>query len=166
MDWCEDNDVSYVFGLTGTKALAAKVKDIADTILALRALGDKDSMRGFAETAHAAKSWRQQRCVAFRVEASPPWPRYLLRGHEHRHGHARMPLRRAVLRPRTGRKLDQAPQRPARLRPYLVPEPRRQPDAARPVHCCLLADAHRARGRPDRAPPRQGRVCNNPPPAA
>src|ERR1700709_148322 len=26
MDWCEDNGVAYVFGLTGTKALAAKVE--------------------------------------------------------------------------------------------------------------------------------------------
>ncbi len=40
--------------LTGTKALAAKVEDIADTIRVVRAIGDKDAVRGFAETTHAA----------------------------------------------------------------------------------------------------------------
>ncbi|RXD32867.1 IS1380 family transposase [Xanthomonas perforans] len=70
MDWCEDNGVAYVFGLTGTKALAAKVEDIADTIRVVRAIGDKDAVRGFAETTHAAKSWRQERRVAARIEAT------------------------------------------------------------------------------------------------
>ncbi len=70
MDWCEDNWVTYVFGLTGTKALAAKVEDTADPIRVARAIDDKDAVRGFAETTHAAKSWRQQRRVAARIEAS------------------------------------------------------------------------------------------------
>lgn len=70
MDWCEDNGVTYVFGLTGTKALAAKIDDTADHIRVVRALGDKESVRGFAETTHAAKSWRQQRRVAARIEAT------------------------------------------------------------------------------------------------
>jgi hypothetical protein len=70
MSWCEDNGVAYVFGLTGTKALAAKVKDIADTIRVVRAIGDKDTVRSFAETTHAAKSWRQRRRVAVRIEAT------------------------------------------------------------------------------------------------
>jgi hypothetical protein len=29
MDWCEAHRVDYVFGLTGTKALAAKVQEAA-----------------------------------------------------------------------------------------------------------------------------------------
>ena len=70
MDWCEDNGVTYVFGLTGAKALAAKVEPTADHIRVVRALGDKDAVRGFAETTHAAKSWRQQRRVAARIEAT------------------------------------------------------------------------------------------------
>jgi len=32
MDWCEANGVDYLFGLTGTKALAAKVEAVADDI--------------------------------------------------------------------------------------------------------------------------------------
>src|SRR6476469_2324933 len=38
MDWCEDNGVAYVFGLTGTKALAAKVEATADHIRVVRAV--------------------------------------------------------------------------------------------------------------------------------
>jgi hypothetical protein len=70
MDWCEDNGVAYVFGLTGTKALAAKVEQTADHIRVVRAIDNKDAVRGFAETTHAAKSWRQERRVAARIEAT------------------------------------------------------------------------------------------------
>ena len=37
MDWCEANGVDYVFGLTGTKVLAAKLEDVADAIRVERA---------------------------------------------------------------------------------------------------------------------------------
>jgi hypothetical protein len=70
MDWCEDNHVTYVFGMTGTKALAAKVEASADHIRVVRAIDDKDAVRGFAETTYAAKSWRQERRVAARIEAT------------------------------------------------------------------------------------------------
>lgn len=70
MDWCEDNGIAYVFGLSGTKALAAKVEETADPIRVERAVGNLDAVRGFAETTHAAKSWRQERRVAARIEAS------------------------------------------------------------------------------------------------
>lgn len=70
MDWCEDNRIAYVFGLSGTKALAAKVEPTADHIRVERAIGNKDAVRGFAETTHAAKSWRQERRVAARIEAT------------------------------------------------------------------------------------------------
>ena len=70
MDWCEDNGVIYVFRLTGTKALAAKVEAIADTVRVVRAIDDMEALRGFAETTHVAKSWRQQRRVADRIEAT------------------------------------------------------------------------------------------------
>ena len=63
MDWCEATGVDYVFGLTGTMALAAKVEEVADAVRVERALEDKDVVRGFAETTHAAKSWKRQRRV-------------------------------------------------------------------------------------------------------
>lgn len=70
MDWCEENSVDYIFGLTGTKALAAKVEAVADAIRVERALENQGAVRGFAETTHAAKSWRRQRRVAARIEAT------------------------------------------------------------------------------------------------
>jgi hypothetical protein len=70
MDWCEAHGVDYIFGLTGTKLLAAKLEEAADAIRVERALEDKDAVRGFAETTHAAKSWGKQRRVAARIEAT------------------------------------------------------------------------------------------------
>lgn len=71
MDWCEANGVDYVFGLTGTKALAAKVEVISDDIRVTRATGNQDAVRSFAETTHAARSWSRERRVAARIEATP-----------------------------------------------------------------------------------------------
>ena len=70
MDWCEAHGVDYVFGLTGTKVLAAKVEEVADAIRVERAVEDKDAVRGFAETTHAAKSWKRERRVSARIEAT------------------------------------------------------------------------------------------------
>lgn len=70
MDWCEAHGVDYVFGLTGTRALAAKVEETADAIRVERAIEDKDAVRGFAGTTHAARSWTRERRVAARIEAT------------------------------------------------------------------------------------------------
>lgn len=70
MDFCEANGVDYLFGLTGTTALAAKLEDVADAVRVERALEDQDAVRGFAETTHRAGSWAKQRRVAARIEAT------------------------------------------------------------------------------------------------
>jgi Transposase DDE domain group 1 len=70
MDWCEATGVDYVFGLTGTTALAAKVEEVADAIRVEPAVENKEAVRGFAETTHAAKSWERQRRVVARIEAT------------------------------------------------------------------------------------------------
>ena len=70
MDWCEANGVAYIFGLTGTRALAAKLEEVADAIRVERAIEDEDAVRGFAETTHAARSWKRERRVAARIEAT------------------------------------------------------------------------------------------------
>jgi hypothetical protein len=70
MDWCEANGVDYVFGLTGTRALAAKVEAKADAIRVERALENREAVRGFAETTYAAKSWKRERRVGARIEAT------------------------------------------------------------------------------------------------
>jgi hypothetical protein len=70
MDFCEKHGLDYLFGVTGTKALAAKVEDVADPIRVERAQAGAAAVRGFAETRHAAKSWKKQRRVVARIEAT------------------------------------------------------------------------------------------------
>ena len=70
MTWCEDNGVDYVFGLPGTKPLSRKVDETADAVRTERAIGDKDVVRGFAETRHRAGSWHKERRAVARIEAT------------------------------------------------------------------------------------------------
>lgn len=70
MDWCEDNGLDYVFGLSGNKLLAAAVEEKADDIRTRRALEQIPVLRGYAETTYAAKSWRAERRVCARIEAT------------------------------------------------------------------------------------------------
>ena len=65
MEWCEANDVDYVFGLAGSKPLSAKVEANADAVRTERAVTGKMIHRDYAETRHRAKSWtRERRAVA------------------------------------------------------------------------------------------------------
>jgi hypothetical protein len=70
MTWCEENEVDYVFGLPGTKPLSRKVDETADAVRTERAFGDKDVVRGFAETRHRAGSWGKERRAVARIEAT------------------------------------------------------------------------------------------------
>jgi len=70
MTWCEDNGVDYVFGLPGTKPLSRKVDETADAVRTGRAIGDKDVVRGFAETRYRAGSWGKERRAVARIEAT------------------------------------------------------------------------------------------------
>ena len=70
MTWCEENDVDYVFGLPGTKPLSKKVDETADAVRTKRAVGDKDVVRGYAETRHRAGSWHKERRAIARIEAT------------------------------------------------------------------------------------------------
>src|SRR5580700_6779286 len=70
MTWCEENDVDYVFGLPGTKPLSKKVDVTADAVRTERAVGDKDVVRGYAETRHRAGSWHKERRAIARIEAT------------------------------------------------------------------------------------------------
>jgi hypothetical protein len=70
MDWCEDNGLDYVFGLSGNRILAAAVDVEADDIRTRRALKQMLVLRGYAQTTYAAKSWRAERRVCARIEAS------------------------------------------------------------------------------------------------
>ena len=71
MDFCEAHGLDYLFGVTGTKALAAKVEHIADPIRVERAQTGAAAVRGFAQTRHDAQSWKRKRRVIARIEATP-----------------------------------------------------------------------------------------------
>jgi hypothetical protein len=62
-------------------------------------------VRGFAETTHAAKSWKRQRRVVARIEATRLG---LDIRYQRRHRHGRMGLCRFLLRKRPSREPDQA----------------------------------------------------------
>lgn len=70
MAFCEANAIDYLFGLTGSKPLRTKVERAADRIRTRRAVDDADAVRGYAETAHKAKSWSRPRRVVARIEAT------------------------------------------------------------------------------------------------
>jgi hypothetical protein len=70
MDWCEDNAVQYVFGLSKNESLDAAVFDKADEVRTRRAIGNLDAVRDFTETSYAAKSWSRPRRVVARIEAT------------------------------------------------------------------------------------------------
>ncbi len=70
MAWCEANRVSYIFGLAGNKVLAARVADLAEDAAVARAQGDDEKVRRFAQFHYAAKSWKVERQVVARIEAS------------------------------------------------------------------------------------------------
>jgi hypothetical protein len=70
MEFCEQNGLSYLFGLAGARPLTAKVQDVADAVRTHRAVEDHEVVRGFAETKHRAKSWSCERRVIARIEAT------------------------------------------------------------------------------------------------
>src|ERR1700733_3836683 len=70
MDWCEENAVQYVFGLSKNETLDALVFAKADEVRPRRAIGNLDAVRDFTETRYAAKSWSHPRRVVARIEAT------------------------------------------------------------------------------------------------
>jgi Transposase DDE domain group 1 len=71
MDFCEKHDLDYLFGVTGAPALHAAVDNAADPIRVERAETGSAAVRGFAETRYAARSWKCERRVVARIEATP-----------------------------------------------------------------------------------------------
>ncbi|TIU83173.1 MAG: IS1380 family transposase, partial [Mesorhizobium sp.] len=70
MAWCENNALDYLFGLPGNKVLQRLVDEVADDIRTRRALEQKPVLRGYAEIRYKAKSWKTQRRVCARIEAT------------------------------------------------------------------------------------------------
>jgi hypothetical protein len=70
MAWCEDNGIDYVFGLPGNPVLQRLLDAAADDIRTRRALEHRPALRGYAETRYKAKSWKLERRVCARIEAT------------------------------------------------------------------------------------------------
>lgn len=70
MQWCENNGIDYLFGFSGNTLLKRLVEETADDIRTRRALEQKPVLRGYAETRYGAKSWKEERRVCARIEAT------------------------------------------------------------------------------------------------
>ena len=70
MDWCEQNRVHYIFGLSTNAVLAAQVFIKTDDVCVRRATADLDVVRDYTETRYGAKSWSHPRRVVARIEAT------------------------------------------------------------------------------------------------
>ena len=70
MVWCEANGVDYILGLPGNAVLSRLVEAAADDVRVRRAEAQAPLLRRYTETSYGAKSWRCERRVAARIEAS------------------------------------------------------------------------------------------------
>jgi hypothetical protein len=69
MAWCEANGVNYILGLPGNAVLDRLMEPAADDVRVRRAEAQL-VVRDYAETSYGARSWRCQRRVAARIEAT------------------------------------------------------------------------------------------------
>src|SRR6201982_2758464 len=70
MDWAEDNDADYIFGLAGNDALDALVAETAVNLRFHHAISGKAKLRTFASFMYQAGSWGRPRKVVARLECS------------------------------------------------------------------------------------------------
>ena len=72
MEWCEAGGIDYVLGLPTNAVLRAdpNIVKVADACAVKRAINQDPALRNYAETRYGAKSWKCQRRVAARIEAS------------------------------------------------------------------------------------------------
>src|SRR5437879_10778834 len=70
MTWCEANDVAYIFGLAGNATLDYMTQPVADELRVRRATFDAEKLRRCCALRYGAKSWKVQRHVVARVEAT------------------------------------------------------------------------------------------------
>jgi hypothetical protein len=71
MAWCERNRVGYIFGLAGNKVLLRHVTAAAEQVALDRLdAADGDKVRRYAEFGYGAKTWKTERRVIARIEAS------------------------------------------------------------------------------------------------
>jgi hypothetical protein len=70
MEWAEDNDEDYIFGLAGNAVLDALVAETASYLRLHHAMSSKAKLRSFASVMYQAGSWKRPRKVVARLECS------------------------------------------------------------------------------------------------
>jgi len=70
MDFCDEQGIDFVFGLAGNDVLRRLVESDADDVRVCRAEIDAAVIRRCTETRYSAKSWRADRRVVARIEAT------------------------------------------------------------------------------------------------
>ena len=70
MSWLERNGIGYVFGLAGNRILLDRVADLAEDVAVRRAETGADKVRRFRALRYGARSWKVDRRVVARVEAT------------------------------------------------------------------------------------------------
>src|SRR5258707_15288360 len=63
MEWAENNDADYIFGLAGNSALDALVAEAADNLRFRHAMSSATKLRTFASFTYQANSWKRPRKV-------------------------------------------------------------------------------------------------------
>jgi hypothetical protein len=70
MEWAENNDADYIFGLAGNSVLDALVADTADKLRLRHAWSTQPKLRWYTSVEYQAGSWSRPRRVVARLEAS------------------------------------------------------------------------------------------------
>ncbi len=70
MEWAEDNDADYIFGLAGNTTLDALVAKTADNLRFHHAKSRQEKVRTYASFTYKAGSWKRRRKVVARLECS------------------------------------------------------------------------------------------------
>lgn len=70
MEWAENNDADYIFGLAGNAALDALVAETAVNLRFHHAMSSKPKLRTYASFLYQAGSWKRPRKVVARLECS------------------------------------------------------------------------------------------------
>jgi hypothetical protein len=70
MEWAENNDADYIFGLAGNTALDALTAEAATYLRFHHAMSSKPKLRSFVSFMYQAGSWKRPRKVVARLECS------------------------------------------------------------------------------------------------
>jgi hypothetical protein len=139
-----DNGLDYVFGLSGNKFLAAALKVQADDIRTRRAMEQAPVLRGYTQTNYAAKSWKCERRVCARIEATELGLDIRFVVNNITKGSAEHIYHTLYCARWANGKSDQIAQEPAGVGSNFLSCAARQSDAAYPAHRRILVDARSA----------------------